>query len=270
VMNRPAAGLAYYRQGELRRLRGEFAAAERAYEEATRFGWEPQPGLALLRLAQGRTDAAAAAIRRALLETADPLKRAGLLAAAVEIALAAGEREEARAACSEFEAVSGAFESEMLAAMVAYAQGAVDLAGGDAASALPVLRRAWRAWQELDAPYEAARVRVLLAEACRALGDEDSAALELDAARAGFEALGAAPELARLGERAEVHGLSKREVEVLQLVAAGKSNKEIAAELVISEHTVARHLQNIFTKARVSSRTAAAAYAFEHDLVKTQ
>jgi DNA-binding CsgD family transcriptional regulator len=270
AMNRPAAGFACYRQGELLRLLGEFAAAERAYEEASRFGWEPQPGLALLRLADGRTDAAAAAIRRALVETAEPLKRAALLAAAVEILLAAGEQEEAREACRELQAVAGTFESELLAAMLGYAQGAVHLGDGDAAAALPVLRRAWEVWQELEAPYEAARVRVLLAEACRELGDEDSAALERDAARAAFEELGAAPDLARLGAPSDAYGLSEREVEVLRLVARGRSNKEIAAELVISEHTVARHLQNIFTKLRVTSRTAAAAYAFEHHLVKTQ
>jgi DNA-binding NarL/FixJ family response regulator len=154
--------------------------------------------------------------------------------------------------------------------MLAYAQGAVALVDGDAEDALPVLRRAWQAWQELEAPYEAARTRVLLAEACRALGDDDSAALELEAARTAFDELGAAPDLARLGERPDLYGLSEREVEVLQLVAAGLSNKEIAAELVISQHTVARHVQNILNKLRVTSRTAAAAFAFEHDLVRTQ
>jgi DNA-binding CsgD family transcriptional regulator len=270
VANQPAAGLAFYRQGELLRLQGEFAAAEAAYEEASRFGWEPQPGLALLRLAQGRVDSAVAAIRRATRETVDSLKRAGLLAAAVEITLAAEQQEEAREACRELESLAAGFESEFLAAMVAYAKGAVALAGGDPEQALPVLRRASQGWQELGTPYETARTRVLLAEACRALGDEDSAALELGGARAAFEELGAAPDLARLGGRPDLHGLSEREVEVLRLVAAGLSNKEIAAELIISQHTVARHLQNILTKLRVSSRTAAAAFAFEHDLVRTQ
>jgi DNA-binding CsgD family transcriptional regulator len=270
VANGQAAGLAFYRQGELLRLQGEFGAAEAAYEEASRFGWEPQPGLALLRLSQGRVDAASAAIRRTTRETADPLKRAGLLAAAVEIMLAADELDEAGEACRELEEVAGGFESELLAAMVAYTSGAVALADGDPEDALPLLRGAWHAWQELDAPYEAARTRVLLAEACRALGDDDSSALELEAARASFAQLGAAPDLARLGEPTDRHGLSEREVEVLRLVAAGLSNKEIAAKLIISQHTVARHLQNIFTKLRVPSRTAAAAFAFEHDLVKTQ
>jgi ATP/maltotriose-dependent transcriptional regulator MalT len=276
VMNRPAAGLAFYRQGELHRLQGEFAAAEGAYREASRFGWEPQPGLALLRLAQGRHDAAAASIRRVTSETTDPLRRAGLLTAQVEIALAVGELDEAREACGELEAIAGTFESGMLGAMAAHARGAVELADGDAQDALPPLRRACLAWQELEAPYEAARVRALLGLACRAVGDDDTAALELDAARAVFDELGAAPDLARLDSLAgEVggheHGLTGRELQVLRLVAAGRSNREIASELVISEHTVARHVQNIFTKLRVSSRTAATAFAFEHDLVvKTQ
>jgi DNA-binding CsgD family transcriptional regulator len=268
--NRQAAGLAFYRQGELLRLQGGFGAAEAAYEEASGLGWEPQPGLALLRLSQGRVDAAAATIRRAIHETADPLKRAGLLAAAVEIMLAADGPDEAGQACRELEEIAAGFESELLAAMVAYARGAVALADDDAERALPLLRGALQAWLDLDAPYEAARTRALLAEACRALGDDDTAGLELEAARTAFEQLGAEPELARLGGQADRHGLSEREVEVLQLVAAGSSNKEIAAELVISEHTVARHLQNIFTKLGVTSRTAAAAFAFEHDLVKTQ
>jgi ATP/maltotriose-dependent transcriptional regulator MalT len=271
VMNRPAAGLAHYREGELLRLQGEFTAAEGAYREASRFGWEPQPGLALLRLAQGRRDAAAASIRRVTGETTDPLRRAGLLSAQVEIALALAEPQEARDACSELESIAETFQSPMLGAMAAHVRGAVELAEGEAQAALGPLRRALLAWQELEVPYEVARVRALIGLACRAVGDEDTAALELEAARATFRELGAAPDLASLAPPGDAHGLTDRELEVLRLVAAGRSNREIASELVISEHTVARHVQNIFTKLRVSSRTAATAFAFEHDLVvKTQ
>ena len=266
----PAAGLAHYRQGELLRLQGEFAAAEEAYREASRFGWEPQPGLAQLRLAQGRTDAAVAAIRRTSAETTAPLKRAGVLPAFVEIMLAVGEVEAARDACRELEQIAAGYESAMLGAIVAHARGAVELALGDARAALVALRRAAEIWQALEAPYELARTRALIAQACRGLGDEDTGALELEAARGVFEQLQAGPDLTRLEQRrpaGETHGLSRRELEVLRLVAAGKSNREIASELVISEHTVARHLQNVFAKLRLSSRTAATAFAYENDLV---
>lgn len=268
----PAAGLAHYRRAELFRLRGELDAAESAYRDASRFGWEPQPGLAQLRVAQGKLDAGAAAIRRAGAETSEPLKRAALLPASVEIMLAAGDVEEARKACRELESIAERYESAMLRAMVAYAQGAVSLANGDPRAALVQLREAVETWKTLEAPYEVARTRVLVGKACRDLGDEDTATLELEAACAAFDELGAAPDLARVDALlrrapAERHGLSDRELEVLRLVAAGKSNREVAAELVISEHTVARHVQNIFAKLRVSSRAAATAFAFEHDLV---
>jgi DNA-binding CsgD family transcriptional regulator len=267
--NSAAAGVAYYRHGELLRLRGEFAAAEEAYREASRLGWEPQPGLAQLRLAQGKRDAALAAIRRASSETGEPLKRAALLPAHVEIALAAGEVEEARSACNELQGLAGRYESAMLTAMVAYAHGVVALAEGDPNAALVALREAQRIWVELGAPYEVGRTRVLLAQVCSALGDWESAALELDSARETFRKLGAAPDLARLDGTSsrEVHGLSRRELEVLRLIASGKSNRQIAAELVISEHTVARHVQNIYAKLGLSSRAAATAFAFERDLV---
>jgi ATP/maltotriose-dependent transcriptional regulator MalT len=270
--NNRTAGLALYREAELLRLQGDLDGAEEAYRAASRAGWEPQPGLAQLRLAQGRGDAAEAAIRRATAETADPLRRAGLLPAYIEIMLAAGETEEARTACDELEAVARRYSSAMLDAIAAYERGAVELAGGDARKALELLRPALESWRALEAPYEVARTRVLIGEACRMLEDTDACALELEAALADFVQLGALPDASRVegllgrGRDDAGHGLSAREREVLRLVAAGKSNREIAAELVISEHTVARHVQNILAKLRVSSRTAATAFAFEHDL----
>jgi DNA-binding CsgD family transcriptional regulator len=272
AMNRAATGQALYQLAELLRLQGDFAAAEQAYREATGYGREPQPGLALLRLAQGDVDAAAAAIRRALDETTEPLLRAALLPAYAEIMLAAGDVEAARGACSELAETAAASERALLDALAAHARGAVELAERDARAGVVSLRHALQVWQELEAPYEAARTRVLIGLACRALGDQDSAVWELEAARGAFEELGAAPDLARVDEltgRAEpgTHGLSPRELEVLRLVAAGNTNRQIASTLVVSEHTVARHVQNIFTKLGVSSRTAASAFAFERDLV---
>jgi ATP/maltotriose-dependent transcriptional regulator MalT len=265
----PAAGLACYREAELLRLLGRFDAAERAYREASRMGVEPQPGLAQLRLAQGRVDAALAAVRRAGVELIEPLKRAALLPAHVEIAIAAGELDEARLACAELRSISGRYDSRMLAAMAAHAEGALDLAEGDPRSSLAALRRAQQLWLALDAPYEVARARLLLAQACEALDDWDAAARERDAARETFTQLGAAPDVERATSPAagESHGLSARELEVLRLLARGSSNRDIAAQLVISEHTVARHVQNIYAKLRVSSRAAATAFAFEHDLI---
>jgi len=270
--NQGAAGEACYRRGEILRLRGDFAAAEDAYREASRRGREPQPGLALLRLAQGDADAAGSAIRRALAETSEPGRRLALLPAAVEILLASGELEKARERCEELGEIVVNQGAPLLDALLAGSRGAVDLAAGEAAAALASLRRARELWQQLDAPYEAARVRVLVGSACRALGDEEAAALEVEAAREDLERLGAAPELERLASLegrggGDDHGLTERELEVLRLVAAGHGNREIAAELVISEHTVARHLQNIFAKLGVSSRTAASAYAYERRLL---
>jgi DNA-binding CsgD family transcriptional regulator len=273
VRNQSGAAQAFYRQGEVHRLQGRFTAAEEAYREASRSGWEPQPGLALLRLAQGNGDAAAAAIRRAVGETTEPLKRARLLPAYVEIMLAVGDAQEAHSACGELEEISARYDRSMLGAMVAYAEGAVDLAEGDARAALLALRRAWQVWRDLEVPYEAARVRVLVGLACSVLGDDDTAALELEAARGVFAQLGAVPDLARVDSLTrrvrsiDAHGLTPRELQVLRLVAAGATNRVIAAELVLSERTVDRHVSNIFTKLGVSSRTAATAYAYDHQLI---
>ena len=271
--NPAAAGEACYQRGEIHRLLGDFDAAEEAYREASGHGFEPQPGFALMRLAQGNAGAAEAAIRRLEGEASEPGRRAGILPAYVEIMLAVDDLEAAGDACDELDSLAGSHAGEELKARATQARGAVELAGGDARAALPSLRTAGEIWQRLKAPYETARVRELIGQACRELGDEDSAKLELRAGRDGFASLDATTDLARLdllleiAASADSHGLTGRELEVLRLVAAGKSNREVAEELVISEHTAARHLQNIYAKLGVSSRTAASAFAFEHQLV---
>ena len=273
ALNQRIAGSALYRQGEIQRLQGDFAAAEKAYRAASRLGFEPQPGLALLRMSQGNADAAAVAIRRVADETDQPLKRARVLPAYVEIMLAVGDLEEARHVSAELDALSSTHAGDLLRALAAHAGGAVALAEDDARAALSLLRRALRTWQDIEAPYEAARTRVLLAMACRRLGDDDAAELELDAARTVLEELGAAPDLTRVSSLVtpaspkRTHGLSSRELEVLRLVAGGKTNKEIATELVLSERTIERHVSNIFAKLAVSTRAAATAFAFEHQLL---
>jgi DNA-binding CsgD family transcriptional regulator len=271
--NEAAAGEAVYRQGEIHRLRGEDAGAERAYRDASRRGREPQPGLALLRLARGETEPAVSMIRRAAAAADQPSERLSLLPACVEIMLAAGEIDEARSSASELERLIDADECPALAATLWHGRGAIDLASGDPAAALPALRDAARTWQELGARHEVARARELAGLACRALGDEEGAELELDAARTAYAELGAAPDLARLGglfaaaPGNDTHGLSERELEVLRHLAAGETNKAIAAALVVSVRTVDRHVSNIFAKLGVSSRVAATAYAHEHRLL---
>ena len=269
----PAVGEALYQQAELDRLRGSPGKAERAYREASRFGRRPEPGIALLRLAQGKPDAAWATIRRALDEADDAMTRWRLLEPAVEVALAVGDLATARAEADELAGIALRWGAPLLVAMAERADGTVTLAEGDARTALASLRRAWTHWQELDAPYEAARVRVQVGLACRALGDDDTAELEFDAARQVFRALGAAPDVRRVDalstsvQSSPANRLSGRELEVLRLVAAGRTNREIAAELVISERTVDRHVSNLFVKLDVSTRSAATAYAYEHDLL---
>lgn len=264
---------AHYQQAEVHRLRGDFAAAERGYRSASELGREAQPGLALLGLAQGRAADAISAIRGALTASTDRLQRARLLPAVVEIALAAGDVAEARRASSELAEIAADFGTEVLGAMAAHAQGAVELAEGRPDAALEPLRRAFRVWHAVGAPYIGARLRVLIARACRALGDQDTATLELDCARRVFEQLGAAPDLAALDAPAPAAGrdtpagLSPRELEVLRLVAAGMTNKAIAKQLFLSEKTVDRHVSNIFTKTNVASRAAATAFAYQNGLV---
>jgi DNA-binding CsgD family transcriptional regulator len=269
----PALGAAFYRQAELHRLRGANARAEEAYREASRRGRMPQPGLALLRLAHDDVEAAASAMRRVMIETRDRVTRAGLSLAHVEIMLAAGDIPAARGAADDLAEVAADLDAPLLMAMSAEATGAVLLAERQHQAACEALRRAWTSWQSLEAPYEAARTRVLLGRAYRELGDEGGAQMELDAARWVFQRLGAAPDLARVEDLSRkatsraTGGLTAREVEVLRLVACGKTNRAIAAELFLSEKTVARHISNIFGKLGLSSRAGATAYAYEHGLV---
>jgi DNA-binding NarL/FixJ family response regulator len=265
-------GAAFYQLAELHRLRGEFAQAEEAYREASHAGHEPQPGLALLRLAQGQVAAATAAIRRAVDEAQDHATRARLLSAYVDVMLAVDDVAAARGGADELTEIAVALGAPLLHAVAASATGAALLADGETRAALTTLRQAWSAWQELEVPYEAARARVLIGQGCRELADTDSAAMELDAARRVFEQLGAVPELARVEALSRTAGnipggLTPRELEVLRLVAAGKSNRAIATDLFLSEKTVARHMSNIFAKLDLSSRAAATAYAYEHRLV---
>jgi DNA-binding CsgD family transcriptional regulator len=218
-----------------------------------------------LRAAQGRLDAAIAGLDRALAE--DPLSphRPTLLAARVELAIECGDRETARTAAAELNEFARA-ESPYLQALAAYSEGAVRIACGDPQGAIPSLRRAWMLWQRLEMPYEGARTRLLVGQACRALGDVDAEQMEIDSARAVFERLGAVVDLAALDQSDKNGGLSTRELEVLRLLATGATNRAIADQLFLSERTVARHVSNIFAKLRVSSRAAATAWAYQHQL----
>lgn len=264
-------GAAMYEIAELHRLRGDFAEAAASYERASEYGRSPHPGLALLRLAQGRVDAARAAIMRALAEPAHGRQCYVMRAAGVAILLAGGDVESARALARELSGRVTPDDPPLLKGLAAYAEATVALAEHSPIQALAAARAALAIWRELDAPYEVARTTLVIADACQALGDADGARMEAVAATHLFEQLGAAPELSRLCDReseAEVPGgLTGRELEVLRLVAHGESNREIAEHLAISEKTVARHLSNIFSKLDLPSRSAATAFAFKNRLV---
>jgi len=264
------AGHAHYQLAEIFRLLGN-PEAEASYRRAAELGGPTQPGLSLLRLSQGEVDKAVLGIRRALAETQGQLERLDLLTAAVTIMLASGDIDAARQMTAELASIAAVYTTPGVQAELAAARGAVALSDGDPATALPLLRNAARYWREIDAPYAVATVSVLIGLACRAVGDEEAAEVEITSARATFARLGAYPDVHRVDEllhptRAE-GPLSAREVEVLKLVAAGKTNHAIATELFVSERTVHRHVSNIFDKLGVHSRTAAASYAIQHHLV---
>jgi DNA-binding CsgD family transcriptional regulator len=267
-------GAAFYQLADRHRLHGRFADAEVAYRQASQYGHAPEPGVPLLRLAQGHGGAARAGIRRALCESQPPPRRAAVLAACVEIMIDGSELQAARAAADELAAMAARSGAQYLRALAAHATGTLLLAEGDAPGALTSLRQAWMDWQDIDAPWEAARVRVLLGVTCRALGDEETAQLEFDAAQRVFERLGAAPDLARVNALVPPPCASSpdciltvRERQVLALVATGVTNRAIAAELSISDRTVDRHVSNILGKLDLPSRSAATAYAYDRGLV---
>lgn len=275
-MNVGVVAEGHYVIGELCRLRDDFAGAEQAYHRAHELGRDPQPGLALLRLAQRHGDAAARALQTTLAGTDQPLSRAPLLAAQADVALAMGDADLARQAADELVEVADTYGTAGLVAAARQASGAARLVVGEPERALPLLRDAVRRWRELDAGFQAARVRCVLARALEAIGDVDAAGREIDLAAVVFAELGAAGAGRELDASHEVGsprqtgrtgGLSSREAEVLACVAAGFTNRKIASELAISERTVERHVANIFGKLDVSSRTEAAGYAFEHGLV---
>jgi DNA-binding CsgD family transcriptional regulator len=268
------AGHACYELGEVHRLLGEDDAAELAYRRAASLGAGVQPGLALLRFRQGDTVTAAQGLRRALAEATRPQQRARLLPTFVTVSLAAGAREEAEHTVAELGQLVSSMGSSALDAEFATARGELALAGGRPNEALPEFRRSANAWRQLGAPYETARTCVLIAQACRALDDEEGARLELESARQSFADLQARHDLhavdALLEAPSERHSLSARELQVLQLVAAGKTNRSIASQLFLSERTVHRHVSHIFDKLGVRSRTEAATYALEHQLLSNK
>jgi len=270
---KPSLGAAFYHMAELHRLRGNHAQAEESYRQASQLGRTPQPGFARLRLAQGQLDAACAAIRGAEAEAPEPVRRAAVLDAFVEIMLAANDIQAARGAADQLAAIAEDHGAPILNAMSAATTGAVLLREGDHRGAIARSREAWKLWSELDAPHEAARVRVLIALASRELGDRDTSDVEMSTARETFERLGAVTDLLRVSTLANECApksscpLTSREVEVVKLLASGATNKEIATQLGISEKTVARHVSNIFVKLDLSSRAAATAYAYRQGLV---
>ncbi len=270
-----AAGEAYYRQAELYRLQGHFSKAEEAYRKAHKRNRKPQPGLALLRLARGEKNAAAASIRQEKEEEQDQSSRSRIIPAYVKIMLAVGDIKAAQAGADELSEIAGDLQAPYLQALAGYAAGSVLLANGESLAALDKLRHACTMLNSMGAIYETARTRVLIGLACRERGDKDTAEMELQTAKEMFLQLGAAPDRQRVetltddttSEPGKSHGLTSRELQVLRHLATGKTNNAIASELFISERTVDRHVSNILGKLDVPTRAAATAYAYENNLI---
>jgi ATP/maltotriose-dependent transcriptional regulator MalT len=266
-------GASFYELGELHRLRGDKDEAMAAYRRASELGQSPEPGLTLLQFGQGKRDLAAVTIRRLMSERQNSVSRAEVLLAAAQILTSVDDVATARLAAEELARMRERWAATALGAMATHAAGTVCLAEGDLSAALNHLREAWMLWQELEVPYQAARVRVLLGQACQLSGDEVAAEFEFEAARQFFQRVSAQPDIERVdGQRQSTskgHAqlLSARELQVIGLVASGKTNREIARQLSISERTVDRHVSNILLKLNLPTRSAATAYAFQHDLV---
>lgn len=265
------AGDAYYLSGELHRMAGELDLAEEAFARAHQLGRVPQPGLARVRLAEGRSAAAVRGLQSELeSDPWAPMRRIELLGALAEAHLAADDVDAATAAAEEMRRIAGACGSDYLGALATMTEADVLLARRDGVAACRRAGAAAAQFRALGLPYDEARARVLRGAAARLVADDDTARLEFAAAREAFRRLGADPDARRvtalIGE-APASGLSSRELDVLRLVARGGTNKEIAAELFVSEHTVARHLSNIYTKLGVTSRSAATAFGYEHELI---
>lgn len=270
-INVPNAAAGWAEIGDIRRRLGDLDGAESAFLQADRLCAVPRAGLALLRLAQGRPDLAAAIVSEALEGAGwSRLARAKLLPASAQIAIAAGDVTAAAESAQELETIADAFNSVGLQAAALSTRGRVQLAHGDPA-ACATLRSAASRWTDLGVPYESATARTLLGQACRDQGDQPGAANAFEAARRLFDALGVGLDARSARSPGDPSprpaGLTVREAEVLLLVAAGRTNKQVAAALFLSDKTIARHLSNIFTKAEVSTRAAATAFAFEHGMM---
>jgi DNA-binding CsgD family transcriptional regulator len=267
AMNVGAVGLALYELGELRRMRGDLRGAATAYGQAHEHGKEPQPGLALVWVAEGKPAPALQALAACEARTNDPLAKTRLWEALVQAAVAAGDLAAARAAADALDETAATYASPGLLAAAAQSRGLLRLAAGDAAAAIEALRSACRQWQDLEAPYRVAQTRLALAEALEHSGDEHGSTLERDAAATALARLGVVSPTPVGRPMVLPDGITRREAEVLALVAQGLTNREVADALVLSERTVARHLANLYTKIGVTTRTAAATYAHRHSLI---